>query len=56
MKKTGIAVGDQFRQDPKTGELVRTKKHLDASKRIASQKTKRIVTRAQAIGIRPKGK
>ncbi len=40
----------------KDGKLIKTKHHLDASKRIASQKTKRIVTRAQAIGIRPKGK
>jgi hypothetical protein len=38
----------------KGDKLVKTRKHLDASKQIASRSKKRIVARAQAIGITKK--
>lgn len=38
----------------KDGRLVKNKKALPVNKRIASKSKRRIVTRAQAIGIRPK--
>jgi len=39
----------------KDGKVIKTRKHLDASKQIASRSKKRIFTMAQAIGIKPKG-
>jgi len=38
----------------KDGKVIKTRKHLDASKQIASRSKKRIVARTQAIGIKPK--
>jgi len=38
----------------KDGKVVKTRKHLDASKQIASRTMKRVVSRAQAIGIKKK--
>jgi hypothetical protein len=38
----------------KDGKVLKTRKHLDASKQIASRSKKRVVARAQAIGITKK--
>jgi len=51
MKLRGIKVANVRIKD---GKVIKTRKHLDASKQIASRSKKRIVTRAQAIGIKRK--
>ncbi len=51
MKRIGIKVSNVRIKD---GKVIKTRAHLDASKQIASRTKKRIVTRAQAIGIRKK--
>ena len=52
MKKSGINLpGFTLTKD---GRLIRNKRALPVNKQIASKKTKRIVTRAQAIGIKTK--
>ena len=43
-----------FTIDKKTGKPIRNKKSLPAHLRIASKSKKRVVTRAQAIGIKKK--
>ncbi len=51
MKLRGIKVPNVRIKD---GKVIKTRKHLDASKQIASRSKKRIVARAQAIGITKK--
>lgn len=51
MKRIGIPLKNVRIKD---GKVIKTRKHLDASKQIASRSKKRIVAKAQAIGIKPK--
>ena len=43
-----------YKLNPKTGVLERDKRSMPVNKRIAGSKRKRVVTRAQAIGIKRK--
>ena len=43
-----------YKLNEETGVLEPTRKHMPVNKRIASKKRKRVVTRAQAVGIKPK--
>lgn len=43
-----------YKLNTETGVLERDKKHMPVNKRIAGSKRKRVVTRAQAIGIKRK--
>ena len=43
-----------YKLNPETGVLERDKKHMPVNKKIINAKRKRVVTRAQAIGIKRK--